>query len=414
MCEVEHQETTEHFRRHRNQIPNIIVLSLLLVLGCLIAITTACSAALPSAAETPAAIPASTISLSPGTATVASLEQVQFTAHVSGKSRPRLTWSASAGTISSTGVFTAPKVTSTTRVTITATSSTHRAGSDIDLESSEKAMAAVTVTPPVPSISSLAITNSALPQANASVPYSASLSAVGGVAPYTWSLISGSLPQGIQLQSSTGAIQGTTSKLGSYPVSVQVTDASGRDATAGFSLTVIAPSPTLAITSSYLPPADASVAYSASLSATGGVTPYQWSLASGSLPSGLQLQSSSGMLKGTTSLTGTFPLSVQVTDASGNHASAAFSLTVSSSSTTGFDGPAELPRTYIQSAMSNTPAPGKTTTVNAGGDLQAALNNASCGDTIQLQSGATFLGNIHLPGEELRRQQLDYCAHQRR
>ncbi len=260
-------------------------------------------------------------------------------------------------------------------------------------------MAAVTVTPPVPSISSLAITNSALPQANASVPYSASLSAVGGVAPYNWSLISGSLPQGIQLQSSTGAIQGTTSKLGSYPVSVQVTDASGRDATAGFSLTVIAPSPTLAITSSYLPPADASVAYSASLSATGGVTPYQWSLASGSLPSGLQLQSSSGMLKGTTSLTGTFPLSVKVTDASGNHASAAFSLTVSSSSTTGFDGPAELPRTYIQSAMSNTPAPGKTTTVNAGGDLQSALNNASCGDTIQLQAGATFLGIFTFPAK---------------
>ncbi|HET7892392.1 MAG TPA: Ig domain-containing protein [Candidatus Sulfotelmatobacter sp.] len=231
------------------------------------------------------------------------------------------------------------------------------------------------------------------------MPYAASLSAVGGVAPYTWSLVGGSLPQGIQLQGASGAIGGTTSKPGSYPVSAQVTDASGKVATAGFSLTVIAASPTLAVTSSFLPAADASVPYSASLSATGGVTPYQWSLVSGSLPLGMQLLSSSGTIKGTTSIAGTFPVSLQVTDASGNHASAAFNLTVSSTTTTGFDGPAELPRTYIQSAMSNTPAPGKTITVNAGGDLQSALNNASCGDTIQLQAGATFVGAFTFPAK---------------
>ncbi len=399
MCEVKHSETTERSCRHKNQIPDVVVLSLLLGVACLIAITTACSAALQSAAVTPAAIPAATVSLSPGTATVASMKQLQFTAHVSGNSRPTLTWSASAGSISNAGVFTAPNVTSTTRVTITATSSSHRAGSDIDVESSEKAVAAVTVTPPTPSTSTLAITNSALPEANASLPYTASLSAVGGIAPYKWSLVSGSLPQGVQLQGASGAIAGTTSKLGSYPLSVKVTDASGHDATAGFSLTVTAQSMTLAITSSSLPAADASVLYSAPLSATGGVTPYQWSLASGSLPSGIQLQSSSGVLTGTTAVAGSYPFSLRVTDASGNHASAAFNLTVSSTSTTGFDGPAELPRTYIQSAMSNTPAPGKTITVNAGGDLQAALNNASCGDTIQLQAGATFVGAFTFPAK---------------
>lgn len=398
MCEVKHSETAERFRRHKNQIPNIVALSLLLSIGCLIAITTGCSAAVQSAGVTPEAIPTSTIALSPGTATVASMEQLQFTAHVSGNSRPTLIWAASAGSISNTGVFTAPKVTSRTRVTITATSSSHRAGSDIDVESSEKAVAAVTVTPTPPSTSSLTITNSALPQANASAPYTASLSAVGGVAPYIWSVVGGSLPQGIQLQGTSGVIAGTTSKQGSYPVSVQVTDASGHDATAGFSLTVIAPSVTLAITSSFLPAADASVPYSVPLSATGGVTPYQWSLASGSLPSGIQLQSN-GVLTGITAVAGSYPVSLRVSDATGNHASAAFNLTVSSTSTNGFDGPAELPRTYVQSAMSNTPAPGQTITVRAGGDLQAALNNASCGDTIQLQAGATFVGAFTFPAK---------------
>jgi hypothetical protein len=53
----------------------------------------------------------------------------------------------------------------------------------------------------------------------------------------------------------------------------------------------------------------------------------------------------------------------------------------------------------MQSAMSNTPAPGKTITVNSGGNLQSALNSASCGDTIQLQAGATFVGIFTFPAK---------------
>lgn len=40
-----------------------------------------------------------------------------------------------------------------------------------------------------------------------------------------------------------------------------------------------------------------------------------------------------------------------------------------------------------------------TLTVNAGGDLQAALNAAKPGDTILLQAGATFVGNFTLPAK---------------
>jgi len=54
------------------------------------------------------------------------------------------------------------------------------------------------------------------------------------------------------------------------------------------------------------------------------------------------------------------------------------------------DGPAELPRIYINSSLSNTPAPGKTILVRAGGDPSEALERASCGDIVQLQAGATF------------------------
>ena len=55
-----------------------------------------------------------------------------------------------------------------------------------------------------------------------------------------------------------------------------------------------------------------------------------------------------------------------------------------------FDGPAELPRIYVDSSMRATPAPGKTITVRAGEVPSRALAQASCGDTIQLQAGATF------------------------
>jgi hypothetical protein len=58
----------------------------------------------------------------------------------------------------------------------------------------------------------------------------------------------------------------------------------------------------------------------------------------------------------------------------------------------GYDGPAALPKVLIQTAIANTPAPGITTTVKSGDNLQAALNNARCGDTIHLQAGATFTG----------------------
>ena len=61
-----------------------------------------------------------------------------------------------------------------------------------------------------------------------------------------------------------------------------------------------------------------------------------------------------------------------------------------------FDGPAELPRSYVDSSLRATPAPGKTLTVRAGEDPSQALAKASCGDTIQLEAGATF-GKLLLP-----------------
>jgi hypothetical protein len=61
-----------------------------------------------------------------------------------------------------------------------------------------------------------------------------------------------------------------------------------------------------------------------------------------------------------------------------------------------FDGPAELPRIYVESSLRATPAPGRVLSVGAGEDLSKALSKASCGDTVDLQAGATF-GGLLLP-----------------
>jgi hypothetical protein len=66
-------------------------------------------------------------------------------------------------------------------------------------------------------------------------------------------------------------------------------------------------------------------------------------------------------------------------------------------STGRFDGPAELPREYVKSALSDTPAPGNKIMVKTSAELTSAFNKAACGDTIELQAGATFVGSFKIP-----------------
>src|SRR5204862_7221236 len=114
------------------------------------------------------------------------------------------------------------------------------------------------------------------------------VTASGGTTPYTWSLASGTLPTGLTL-SSSGAISGTPTVTGTSNFTVKVTDANSNTATQGLSITVNA---ALTVTSTPLPAATQNPRSSAPVTASGGTTPYAWSLASGALPTGLTLSSS--------------------------------------------------------------------------------------------------------------------------
>ncbi len=71
-------------------------------------------------------------------------------------------------------------------------------------------------------------------------------------------------------------------------------------------------------------------------------------------------------------------------------------LTTSTSFAQQYDGPAALPQATVASLMADTPAPGAVISVKSGGDLQKALNSAKCGDTVELQAGATFTGHFNV------------------
>jgi hypothetical protein len=154
--------------------------------------------------------------------------------------------------------------------------------------------------------------------------------------------------------------------------------------------------PSLQITTGSLPQAQQGTTYSQSFTATGGTTPYSWSISAGTPPPGLTMNSN-GDLSGMPSTTGTFNFTVMVADASDKTTTGSFSVTIIGGSN--YDGPAELPRVSVPSAMADTPAPGAVINVNAGGNLQTALNAAQCGDVIQLQAGATFSGSFTVPAK---------------
>ena len=162
----------------------------------------------------------------------------------------------------------------------------------------------------------LAINTSALPGGNVGVAYNQTLAASGGVPGYVWSLNAGSnpLPDGLALNPS-GVVTGTPTAAGTTALTVKVADSAGGTATKAFTLNVAAPNvQPLSITTSALPGGTVGTAYNAQLAATGGTGSKSWSITSGTLPAGLSLNPSTGVISGTPAVPGTSTMTVRVED----------------------------------------------------------------------------------------------------
>jgi len=85
----------------------------------------------------------------------------------------------------------------------------------------------------------LTVSTSTLPNGTVNAAYTATFSATGGSGTYTnWQIISGGLPNGLSLNSKTGAISGTPTGTGAANFTVQVTDSSSATASKPLSITV--------------------------------------------------------------------------------------------------------------------------------------------------------------------------------
>jgi parallel beta-helix repeat protein len=226
--------------------------------------------------------------------------------------------------------------------------------------------------------SSLTVSPATLANATANTAYSATVSATGGSGSYTFAVSAGSLPSWLSLNSTTGALSGTPSTTGSYSFTIKAADTSNTSLTGSkaFTLTVGAAS-SLIVSPATLANATANSAYSATLSATGGSGSYTFSVSAGSLPSWLSLNSSTGVLSGTPTASGSATFTLKAKDTSNPNLTGtqAYTLTVVASSgqtfyvaTTGNDnnsGSASAPFKTLQHAMMSL-QPGDTLDVEAG------------------------------------------------
>jgi hypothetical protein len=180
----------------------------------------------------------------------------------------------------------------------------------------------------------LQISTNALPNGTVTFAYNAQITVSGGHPGYSVYVSSGSFPAGLNIypDSVTSSnqvflISGTPTGSGTFGFTLEADDSDGNSVQRSYLIT-IAPS-TLQIATTSLSHAVQGIGYSYQLQATGGATPYTWTIALGSqpLPSGFNL-SSDGIISGVASASGSSTFIVRLTDRNSTTLTRSFTLTI--------------------------------------------------------------------------------------
>jgi hypothetical protein len=171
----------------------------------------------------------------------------------------------------------------------------------------------------------LIISDRALPEGSVGVTYNAALDTSGGTPPYTWALTAGSLAPGLFLDPTSGRIAGAPSAAGTFRATIRVTDAAGIAVERDVAIVVTAG---ISITACPDPVAEQGRLYTSGLSVFGGAPPFVWSIAAGTLPAGISLEGSSGILSGMPRTIETANFTLAVSEAGGRSATRACSVAV--------------------------------------------------------------------------------------
>ncbi|MEO0479808.1 MAG: putative Ig domain-containing protein [Planctomycetota bacterium] len=211
------------------------------------------------------------------------------------------------------------------------------------------------------------ITTTMLPDATVGLAYEQTL-AVTGDGPFTWSIQTGTLPNGLSLGPTTGTIAGTPTTDGSSDVTFLVTGLAGVDTQVITLDTLPAPTaPSVTSPAGALPGATTFSGYDETMTAT-GTAPITWGIPTGTLPTGLVLDETTGRISGVPTVGGSFAFTVEATNAAGSDQEA-----------TSID--------VVATPLINTIAPvtaptGSTVTIQgAGFDTTPAMNTVEFGTT---------------------------------
>jgi hypothetical protein len=168
-----------------------------------------------------------------------------------------------------------------------------------------------------------AIGDPAPPDGEAGAGYRHQLTVTGGIAPHEWAVTDGDLPDGLTLDPATGTLAGVPAETGDYEFTVQATDTAGQADAIAITLTVAAPALGFPV-----PPGQAGAAYRHEFRVTGGTAPHEWEVGDGRLPDGLTLDPATGALAGAPAAPGRYHFTITITDAAGQAAAQAASLTI--------------------------------------------------------------------------------------
>jgi hypothetical protein len=161
--------------------------------------------------------------------------------------------------------------------------------------------------------------------------YSQTIMTSGGTGAKTFTVSAGSLPNGLSLDTNTGAITGTPTVAGTFNFTIKATDSLGANTSKAYQIVINA---AIVVTPATLPNGQVGVAYSQTVGATGGTGAKTFSVTSGALPTPLTLNSSSGVISGTPDTPGTYMFTITATDTVSATGSQAYTVVIKQATST--------------------------------------------------------------------------------
>jgi hypothetical protein len=220
----------------------------------------------------------------------------------------------------------------------------------------------------------ITLSPSTLPDGTVNAAYSETITATGGAGTVTFAVTAGTLPTGLTLDGNTGVISGTPTEDGSFSFTITATDSNG--CTGSQAYTVVINCQTITVSPSTLPDGTIGVAYSQTVTQTGGFGTTTFSVSAGSLPGGLTLDGGTGVISGTPIGTGSFTFTITATDSNGCTGSQQYTvnigcptITISPSTVPNGTAGTAYSQTFTQTGGSGTITWSVTGTLPAGLDL---------------------------------------------